>query len=501
MELSQKDVVMNRIKHLLLFATVLAVVALFDFQSAKAGEIPNAKKTPPNIVLILVDDLGWMDLGCQGSDLFETPHLDKLAAEGMRFTNGYASCAVCSPTRAAVQTGRYPARLFVTDWIRSRFQGGNIPADKVNPCLLPVEKWNGVKVLCPPNALWMESSELTIAEMLKPAGYTSCYIGKWHLGADEWYPDQQGFDFNYGGCDYGQPPSYFDPFNQPNSKKPMLKAGIPGLPGRSKGEYLSDREADEAVNFIRTHKDKPFFLQLSNYAVHTPIQAKPDVTQKYRDKIAKMPSPPKQKNAKYAAMVESVDDAFGRIQKTLDELKLSDNTFIIFTSDNGGLLGPTNNAPLRSGKGYAFEGGIRVPYIVKWPGVTKPNSTNDTPITSVDIFPTILKVAEVDLPSDRAIDGESLTPILSGSGKLSREAIYWHFPHYRHPPGPYSIIRDGDWKLIKWYHGQKLLFNLKSDIGETNDLSETKPEKAEALEAKLMNHLKSVNAKIPVPKN
>ena len=188
MELSQKDVVMNRIKHLLLFATVLAVVALFDFQSAKAGEIPNAKKTPPNIVLILVDDLGWMDLGCQGSDLFETPHLDKLAAEGMRFTNGYASCAVCSPTRAAVQTGRYPARLFVTDWIRSRFQGGNIPADKVNPCLLPVEKWNGVKVLCPPNALWMESSELTIAEMLKPAGYTSCYIGKWHLGADEWYP-------------------------------------------------------------------------------------------------------------------------------------------------------------------------------------------------------------------------------------------------------------------------------------------------------------------------
>ena len=347
----------------------------------------------------------------------------------------------------------------------------------------------------------MESSELTIAEMLKPAGYTSCYIGKWHLGADEWYPDQQGFDFNYGGCDYGQPPSYFDPFNQPNSKKPMLKAGIPGLPGRSKGEYLSDREADEAVNFIRTHKDKPFFLQLSNYAVHTPIQAKPDVTQKYRDKIAKMPSPPKQKNAKYAAMVESVDDAFGRIQKTLDELKLSDNTFIIFTSDNGGLLGPTNNAPLRSGKGYAFEGGIRVPYIVKWPGVTKPNSTNDTPITSVDIFPTILKVAEVDLPSDRAIDGESLTPILSGSGKLSREAIYWHFPHYRHPPGPYSIIRDGDWKLIKWYHGQKLLFNLKSDIGETNDLSETKPEKAEALEAKLMNHLKSVNAKIPVPKN
>ncbi|MDG2467862.1 MAG: sulfatase-like hydrolase/transferase, partial [Pirellulaceae bacterium] len=220
----------------------------------------DSKPGQPNIVLILVDDLGWMDLGCQGSELFETPHLDRLATEGMRFTDAYAACAVCSPTRAAVQTGRHPARLFVTDWIRSRFQGGNIPADKINPCLVPKEKWRGKGVMCPPNALWMESDELTIAEALKPAGYTSCYIGKWHLGTDPWYPTQQGFDFNFGGCDYGQPPNYFDPFNQPKGRHEMLRDGIPGLPSRQTGQYLSDREADEAVQFIRRNRSKPFFL-------------------------------------------------------------------------------------------------------------------------------------------------------------------------------------------------------------------------------------------------
>ena len=454
----------------------------------------------PNVVLILVDDLGWMDLGCQGSDLFETPHLDKLAESGMRFTNGYAACAVCSPTRAAVQTGRYPGRLYVTDWIRSRFQGGKIPADKVNPCLAPVEKWRGKKVLCPPNALWMESSEITIAEVLKAKGYTTCYIGKWHLGTDDWYPERQGFDFNFGGCDYGQPPNYFDPFNQPNGRHEMLRAGIPGLPGRQKGEYLSDREADEAVNFIKQNHDRPFFLQLSNYAVHTPIQAKKEVTEKYQTKLKNAKAPLKQKNAKYAAMVESVDDAFGRIQKTLDELKIADNTLVIFTSDNGGLLGPTNNAPLRSGKGYAYEGGIRVPFIVRWPGVTQPGSTDDTPITSVDIFPTVVEAVEAGLPKDRTIDGKSLKPLLSRTGSLDRDAIYWHFPHYRHAPGPYSIIREGDWKYIKWYEGPTALFNLSKDLGEKNNLAAKMPDKVNALDSKLMQHLKSIDAKIPISK-
>jgi arylsulfatase A-like enzyme len=455
----------------------------------------SAAEQPLNFVLVLVDDLGWTDLGCQGSEYYETPHIDRLAAEGMRFTDGYAACAVCSPTRAAVQTGRYPGRLFVTDWIRARFQGGAIPADKVNPCLRPTSEWRGGKVLCPPNALWMESSEVTIAEALKPAGYASCYIGKWHLGPDDWYPTEQGYDFNFGGCDYGQPPSYFDPFNQPQSKHEMLRAGIPGLPGREQGAYLSDREADEAVAFIHQHQDKPFFLQLANYAVHTPIQAKADVTAKYEAK-------PKtgHKNAKYAAMVESVDDAVGRVVKTLAELGLTERTVIIFTSDNGGLLGPTNNAPLRSGKGYAYEGGIRVPWIVKWPGVVKPGGTSDTPITSVDIFPTIVKAAGQPAPADREIDGLDLRPVLSGQGKLNRDALYWHFPHYRHAPGPYSIVRQGDWKLIKWYEGPRSLFNLKDDIGEKNDLAESMPEKVNGLEENLTAHLTAIGAKIPIAK-
>lgn len=283
----------------------------------------------PKVVLILVDDLGWTDLACQGSRFYETPHLDRLAAEGVRFTNGYAACAVCSPTRAAVQTGRYPHRTGVTDWIRSRFQGGAIPEDKQNPCWKPQSEWKGNRrILVPPNALWMESEEVTIAEVLRPAGYASCYIGKWHLGTDPWYPTQQGYDLNYGGCDYGQPPSYFDPFNQPNGRHETLRRGIHGLPGRRLGEYLTDREADEAVAFIEAHKDKPFFLMLAHYAVHTPIQAKEDVTARY---LAKPKT--NQSNAKYAAMVESVDDAAGRIMETLERLELTDKTLVIFTSE------------------------------------------------------------------------------------------------------------------------------------------------------------------------
>ncbi|MCH8149427.1 MAG: sulfatase [Planctomycetes bacterium] len=433
----------------------------------------------PNVLLVAIDDLNdWV--GCLGGHpQAKTPNIDRLAAEGMRFTNGYAACAVCSPTRAAVQTGRYPGRLFVTDWIRSRFQGGAIPADKVNPCLRPPNRWKGRKLRVPPNALWMESGEITIAEALKPAGYVSCYIGKWHLGTDPWYPTEQGYDFNFGGCDYGQPPSYFDPYNQPNGRHETLRAGIFNLPGRKKGEYLTDREADEAVGFIRKHADKPFFLCLANYAVHTPIQAKADVTKKYQAK-----EKTNQKNAKYAAMVESVDDAVGRVTATLDELKLTDRTMIIFTSDNGG-------------QGHPFEGGIRVPWIVKWPGVVKPGGSSDTPITSTDIFPTIVKAAGQPLPADRELDGLDLKPVLTG-GTLDRDALFWHFPHYRHAPGPYSIIRQDDWKLIKWYEGPRALFNLKDDLGEKENLAEKMPEKVTELDKRLMAHLKKIGAKIPL---
>jgi arylsulfatase A len=439
----------------------------------------------PNIVLVLVDDLGWTDLSCQGSTYFETPHIDALASEGVRFTSGYAACAVCSPTRAAVQTGRYPHRTGVTDWIRARFQGGTIPEDKKNPCWLPQDQWKGKKkMLVPPNALWLEREEQTLAEMLKPAGYTSCYIGKWHLGADDWYPETQGYDFNFGGCDIGQPPSYFDPY----------KNRIPNLPGRQEGQYLTDREADEAVAFIEKHKDQPFFLMLANYCVHTPIQAKADVKAKYEAK-------PKtnQKNAAYAAMVESVDDAVGRVRATLDALKLSDNTLVIFTSDNGGLVGPTHNAPLRSGKGHPFEGGIRVPFIVTWPGVAQAGVLSDEPVISMDIKPTIAAAAGVKLPDDVAIDGLNLKAHLKGSAGLDRQTLYWHFPHYRHAPGPYSIIRDGDFKMIKWYEGQTLLFNIKEDIGEATDLAGSMPEKVSELDRKLMAHLRATTDRIPIP--
>ena len=447
----------------------------------------------PNIILILVDDLGWMDLSCQGSRYYETPNLDRLAAQGMRFTDAYAACAVCSPTRAAVQTGRYPARLGVTDWIRSRFQGGAIPADKKNPSGFTGGRR---KFLVPRNALWMESEEITIAELLKPAGYVSCHIGKWHLGADDWYPQKQGYDFNYGGCDYGQPPSYFDPFNKPKHRHVMIRTGIPHLPGRKPGQYLSDREAEEAVAFIERHKDKPFFLNMDNYAVHTPIQAKAEVTAKYEKKPKT-----RQKNAKYAAMVESVDDCVGQIMTALKKHGIAGRTMIIFTSDNGGLLGPTNNAPLRSGKGYAYEGGIRVPLLIKWPGVVKPGTTSAEPVTSVDYFPTIAEVTGLDLPEGRDIDGLSLAKHLSSQGKqkLNRDAIYWHFPHYRHNPGPYSIIREGDWKLIKFYEGQMELFDLKIDLGETKNLAASMTEKVKELESRLLAHLKSVGAKMPKP--
>ncbi|MBA7637048.1 N-acetylgalactosamine-6-O-sulfatase [subsurface metagenome] len=449
----------------------------------------DSSRNKPNFVLILIDDLGWIDTGCYGSKFYETPNIDRLAAEGMRFTDGYAACAVCSPTRAAVMTGRYPARLGVTDWILARFQSGKIPANKKNPTKYVGGK--NRKLLCPPNALWMELEELTIAETLKPAGYTSCHIGKWHLGPDNWYPDKQGFDFNIGGCDFGQPPSYFDPYSRKGQGQ------IPTLKPRRKGEYLTDREADEAVKFIRQHKDKPFFLYMSHYAVHTPIQGKKNLIDKYKAK-----KPANQKNPTYAAMVESVDDAVGAICSVLDELNLAEQTAVIFTSDNGGLMGVTNNAPLRAGKGHPYEGGIREPLIVRWPKVIKPGTVSDEPVTSVDYLPTICEAAGVPLPRDRAIDGVSIVEHLKSNGakSLDREAIFWHFPHYRGNIVPYSIIRAGDWKLIKRYEGKTFeLFNLKADLSEKNDLSKKMPEKVRDLDAKLTRWLRATGAKLPRP--
>jgi arylsulfatase A len=352
--------------------------------------------------------------------------------------------------------------------------------------------------LCPPNPYWMEDDELTVAEALHSEGYKSAYIGKWHLGDEAWYPPAQGYDVNRGGCDYGQPPSYFDPFNQANHKHPMIRAGIPGLEGRKPGQYLTHREAEEAVALIANWKDEPFFIQLAHYAVHTPIQAIDDVAAKYEREGKSV------QNAKYAAMVESVDDSTRDVLNALKQHGLEDNTVVIFTSDNGGLDNkgiPTDNAPLRSGKGYPHEGGIRVPFLVRWPGVTKPGSVSDAPVCSIDIFPTILQAADIALPRDRSIDGVSLMQHMKSVGTtgLNRDELLWHFPHYRHAPGPYSIIRKGDWKLIHFYEGQQELYNLKDDVSEENDLSSTMPEKVKLLEDRLMFCLNEMNAKLPRP--
>ena len=460
-----------------------------------SGVLP-AAAPPPNVIVVLVDDLGWMDLGCQGSDFYRTPNIDRLAATGMRFTDGYASCAVCSPTRAALMTGRSPARLGITDWIRAEFQ-------------LSARQWPNVRdkygyhrtgsadreLLTPVNELQLQHSEITLAELLKPVGYISAFIGKWHLGGKGHLPVDQGFDENYGGWDYGQPPSYFDPFVQ----LPRLPMGIPTLAPRQAGEYLTDREADEAVGFIERNKDRPFLLYLSHYAVHTPIQAKQDLIESYE----RRKDGQGQDDAVYAAMVHSVDDAMGRLLETLDRTGLSERTLIVFTGDNGGLDRqgrPTENAPLRSGKGYAYEGGLRTPWIVRWPGVTEAGATSSEPVASIDLLPTIAAAVGTRPPADRPIDGIDLGPALRG-GKLAERALFWHFPHYRHGPGhdPYSVVRQGDWKLIRFYDPAKTeLYNLAEDLGEANDLAASEQDKARQLAALLDEGLGAVGARLPV---
>lgn len=449
-------------------------VGLFGRSSLEAITRPPEEQRP-NFVFILIDDLGWTDLGCYGSAFYETPNIDKLTSQGIKFTDAYAACTVCSPSRAAILTGKYPARLHLTDWIT----GHKRPWAK-----LRIPDWT----MCLP------LEEVTIAEALKPVGYTSAHIGKWHLTNKQdtkelYYPKNQGFNLNIGGSYWGQPiHGYFSPYNMPH-----LKNG----PG---GEYLTDRLTDEAVKFIEKNRDDPFFLYFAHYAVHTPLQAKKELIEKYKAKIKPEQA---QNNPVYAAMIESVDESVGRIMKKLEELKIVDRTVIFFTSDNGGLIGGknrvTSNAPLRAGKGSAYEGGVRVPLIVRWPGVVKPGSVCDVPVIGVDFYPTILEVADVKFT--HAVDGVSLVPLLKQTSGLERNTIYWHYPHY-HPGGatPYSALRRRDLRLIEFYEdGHLEEYNLKEDIGERNNLANRMPEKAEELRKELDYWLKSVNAQMPTP--
>ena len=452
------------LKHLAAGTAGLAAQAYLGPAGRALAEGAGAKKL--NFVFILVDDLGWADVGCYGSRFYETPHINRLATQGMRFTNAYAACPVCSPTRASILTGKYPARLHLTDWIAGH-------------------KRPYAKLRVPDFNLQLPLEEVTIAEALRPAGYTSASMGKWHLGKKPYYPDQQGFDVNVGGTHMGQPPRYFAPYT------------IPTLKEGEKGEYLTDRLAEEAERFIEAHRDRPFFLYLSHYAVHTPLQAKKDVTAKYAEKVR---PGQRQKNATYAAMIESVDDSVGRVVAKLDALGLTDRTVVFFMSDNGGLAGVTSNAPLRAGKGSLYEGGVREPMIVRWPGVVKPGSTSDAVVTSVDFYPTILAMAGAADPASD-VDGIDITAVLKGTGDLARDAVYWHYPHY-HPGGatPGGIIREGPWKLIETFEDDRLeLYNLHDDLGETKNLADAMPDRAAALRKKLAQWRRRVDAQMPTP--
>ncbi|MBM4030991.1 MAG: sulfatase [Planctomycetes bacterium] len=433
-------------------------------RAALSSGVPDGAR-PPSFVFFLIDDLGQRDLGCYGSTVYETPSIDKLASQGMRFTDGYAACPVCSPTRASILTGKYPARLHLTDWI----PGHGRPRAK-----LAVPNWTQHLAL----------EEVTIPEALKAAGYVSASIGKWHLGGPEYRPEAQGFGLNFGGDHRGQPPSYFAPYK------------IPGVPDGKPGEYLSDRLTDEALKFIEANKDKPFFLYLPHYAVHTPLQAKKDLTEKARLKGR----PEKGQNgATYAAMIASVDESVGRVMAKLDELGLADRTVVFFMSDNGGLESVTSNAPLRAGKGTLYEGGIREPWLVRWPGVVKPGSTCSVPVISTDFFPTILEMAGVAQPPSAVRDGLSTVPLLKQAGGIERDALYWHYPHY-HITKPGGAMRCGDWKLIEYYEEGKLeLYNLKDDLSETTDLAAKLPDKAAELRKKLDDWRKAVGAQMPTP--
>jgi arylsulfatase A-like enzyme len=481
-----------RFFHIKMLAVFLVIVV-----TAAQAIAQKHKEIPPNILFILADDLGWTDLGCFGSSFYETPHIDALAADGMIFTNAYAASPVCSPTRSSILTGKYPARTNITEYF-----GGPQPED-----VHKRPKFKKKILLPAPYKDYLDLNETIIAEALKEAGYATFFAGKWHLGDEERYwPEQQGFDINKGGHKLGGPyggNKYFSPYGNPR-----LKDG-------PEGEHLPDRLANETIKFIEDHQQQPFFAYLSFYSVHTPLMARQDLKEKYEKKKALMgleDAWQKEGDRKnrivqchsiYAAMVEAMDQAVGKVINKLGELNIDEETIIIFTSDNGGLSTseghPTSNLPLRAGKGWLYEGGIREPLIVKWPGTIKNGSTNAAPVISTDFYPTILDMAGLPANPEQHKDGVNLTGLLKGEEGLARDVLYWHYPHYGNQGGsPGSAIRKGDWKLIWWYENNNItLYNLKDDLEEQNNLSKVYPERVEKLKADLQAWLNRVEAQMP----
>jgi len=466
-----------------------------------------SKNQKPNVIFILLDDFGYTDLGCYGSRYYETPNIDRLAREGVRFTNAYAACPVSSPTRASILTGKYPVNTGITDWIPGRqATNSGSPSDKL---------------IALPFRLQLDNSELTVAEHLRKNGYSTMISGKWHLGADpRYWPENQGFDINKGGYNAGQPNrsktsnGYFSPY------------GNPRLEDGPEGEYLTDRQTDEAIKFIEKPGEKPFFVYLSYYAVHNPMQAKEHLVQKFTKKTdslgltnadaytrekewirESMSDNYKeriiQSNPVYAAMISSVDENIGKLVARLRELGLDRNTVIIFTSDNGGLStsegSPTCNSPLRAGKGWLYEGGIRVPLIIKYPGKIRPGSERKTPVSSIDYFSTI---AELTGSEDASVktDGVSIMPLLKRD-RMKERPLFWHYPHYSNQGvEPGSAVRLGKYKLIDNFEKGRLeLYDLEKDLSETTDISASNPEKTKELFKLLEDWREKTNAKMMEP--
>ncbi|HUT34355.1 MAG TPA: sulfatase, partial [Planctomycetota bacterium] len=424
----------------------------------------------------LADDLGYMDTGFQGSTFYETPNLDRLATEGVIFTDAHSNGANCAPTRASLMSGMYTPRHGVYT------VGTSERGSSTHRKLIPT-----------PNTVTLRGDIITVAECLKAAGYVTASMGKWHLGDGPLGPCGQGFDLNVGGNTAGSPRSYFSPYHNKD------------LPDGPAGEYLTDRLTDEAVKFIGAHKDRPFFLYLPHYAVHSPFQAKQQMEAKYKTK------PPfrGQKNPTYAAMIESLDQGVGRILKALDDAGVAGRTMVVFFSDNGGVGRITDNTPLRGYKGMPYEGGHRVPLTVRWPGRVKPGTRCDATVVGLDFYPTLLEIAGAAPPAGQPMDGASLVPLLTGEGAFDRgRAVYWHLPIYLEEGGkgwrctPCSVIRKGDLKLIEFFEDNHVeLYDLKDDLGESKDLAAAQPDKAKELLADLKAWQKSVNAPIPTQLN
>ena len=449
-----------------------------------------AKK--PNVLFILIDDMGAHDLSNEGSEFYESPNVDRIANEGMKFTRGYATCQVCSPSRASILTGKYPTNHGITTWIGDATGEAWGKRGRHDSHFPPEYERN------------LRASEITLAEAMKDAGYKTFFAGKWHLGSEGSWPTDHGFEINRGGWDVGSPRGgFFSPWQNPN-----LESG-------PAGESLTLRLGQETADFIEAHKDRPFLAYLSFYTVHGPIQTTRALWKKYRDKAEQAGLADerflfdRRLNVRqvqdcpiYAGMIELMDDAIGTVLAKLDEHGLDQNTIVCFTSDNGGVSSgdayATSNLPLRGGKGRQWEGGIREPFYLKAPGITKPGSTCATPVSGIDWYPTLLDLCGIEPPKEQAVDGVSLVPLLK-SGEIEDRPLYWHYPHYGNQGGePSSIIMEGDWKLIHYHEdGRNELYDLSSDPGERNDLLAKETKRSRRMVRKLDSWLKETKATFP----